>query len=74
MAVAVGIVSKQDLPSEEWSLAPASYWHNMAQELFSDVRRLYEQLDASFPLCPQGFPPIIVSMFCVILHTHTHHN
>ena len=61
MAVAVGIVSKQDLPSEEWSLAPPSYWHNMAGELFSDVRRLYEQLDASFPLCPQGFPPIIVS-------------
>ncbi|KAL1713412.1 hypothetical protein EV715DRAFT_277319 [Schizophyllum commune] len=65
MAVAVGIVSKQDLPSEEWSLAPASYWHNMAQELFSDVRRLYEQLDASFPLCPQGFPPIIV--FCIYI-------
>ncbi|KAL1744097.1 hypothetical protein HDZ31DRAFT_8602, partial [Schizophyllum fasciatum] len=65
MAVAVGIVDQQELPNEQWSLAPAAYWHTMAQELFADVRGLYEQLDASFPLCPQGFPPIIV--FCIYI-------
>ncbi|TRM65110.1 hypothetical protein BD626DRAFT_567951 [Schizophyllum amplum] len=65
IAVAVGIVEEQELPSEEWNLAPPAYWRTMARDLFADVRSLYEQLDAAIPLCPQGFPPIIV--FCIYI-------